>query len=45
MQQIAKGNKLIEFIEFFELDKEQLALPQQLISIQEQLKAINKFIK
>lgn len=42
---MAKGNKVIEFIEFFDMDKEELALPQQLIKIQEQLKSIDKFIK
>lgn len=45
MQQLNKGNKVIEFIEFFELDKDDLALPQQLINLQEQLKAIHKFTK
>lgn len=42
---MTKGNKVIEFIEFFDLDKEELALPQQLAKIQEQLKSIDKFIK
>lgn len=36
---------MIEFIDFFELDKEEVCLPQQLIKIQEQLKSIDKFIK
>jgi hypothetical protein len=35
----------VEFIEFFQLDREQVALPQQLGLIQEQLKAINKYTK
>lgn len=42
---MTKGNKVIEFIEFFDLNKEELALPQQLAKIQEQLKSIDKFIK
>ena len=45
MQELSKGNKVIEFIEFFELDREEMILPQQLMKIQEQLKSIDKFIK
>ena len=45
MQDLAKGNKVVEFIEFFNLDREEIALPQQLMKIQEQLKAIDKFVR
>lgn len=45
MQDLSKGNKVLEFIEFFELDRQEVALPQQLIKIQEQLKSIDKFVK
>jgi hypothetical protein len=42
---LAKGNKVLEFVDFFELDREEVALPQQLMRIQEQLKVIDKFVK
>jgi hypothetical protein len=44
-QELAKGNKVVEFVDFFGLDKEEVALPQQLINLQEQLKTISKFVK
>lgn len=34
IQQLNKNNKVIEFIDFFQLDREELALPQQLLQIQ-----------
>lgn len=40
-----KSNKIIEFIEYFQLDKSQLNLPEQLIQVYDQLKGMNKFIK
>lgn len=35
----------MEFIDFFELDRTELALPQQLVQMQEQLKSITKYVK
>ena len=45
VQDLARGNKVLQFIDFFSLDKEEVALPQQLGKVQDQLKSINKFIK
>ena len=40
MQQLPKANKVIEFIEYFEMDKEVCELPEQLKKMYEQLKYV-----
>ena len=42
---LPKTNKIMEFIEYFELDQEELQLPDQLKKIYEQLKFVNRFMK
>lgn len=45
MQKLPKANKIVEFIEYFELDGEVCELPEQLRKMYEQIKYIDKFIK
>lgn len=45
LTQLNKSHKLLEFINFFELDKSDLQLPEQLKNIYQQLKYVDKFVK
>ena len=45
MQKLPKANKIIEFIEYFELDREVCELPEQLRRMYEQIKYVDRFIK
>ena len=45
MQQLPKANKIIEFIEYFELERSALQLPDQLKIMYDQLKMVDKFMK
>ena len=45
MKQLPKANKVVEFIEYFELDAEICDLPDQLKKMYEQLKYVDRFMK
>lgn len=45
MQRLPRANKVLEFIEYFELDREACELPEQLKRMYEQLKCVDRFLK
>ncbi len=45
LNQLNKSHKLVQFINFFELDKSDLNLPEQLKNIYQQLRYVDKFVK
>lgn len=45
MHELPRANKITEFIDYFELDKEICELPDQLKRLYEQLKYVEKFMK
>lgn len=45
MQQLPKANKVVEFVEYFELDQEICELPEQLKRMYEQIKYVERFMR